>query len=202
MQKRKYGIYYNQQFNVLMVSFNNDLAVTEVAEVNNLTVLKHDNEIVAINIFNPELKFERGLVSEDPKAYGYVQKVIADLVEVEQDVQFKIGKVLSCQPIEGTHLSLCEVNLGDEVKQIVCGAKNVRQDLLVVVATPGSFLPNGLKIEAGKLRGIDSYGMLCSARELEIAPGIYNDQGIIELDDKFTSKVGESFWGTHYENHQ
>ncbi|AUF83363.1 hypothetical protein CXP39_00900 [Mesoplasma syrphidae] len=199
MQKLKYGIYYNQQFNALMSNFNNDRSITEIVELDNLTVLKHGNEIVAINIFNPDLDIKQGFVSEDKRVYSYVQKVIENLIAVEQDVQFKIGKVLSCELILGTHLNLCQVDLGAETLQIVCGAANVRNDLLVVVATPGSYLPNGLKIGENKLHGFDSYGMLCSARELEIPFGIYNSEGIIELDNKFANKLGESFWGIHYE---
>lgn len=74
MQKLKYGIYYNQQFNALMSNFNNDRSITEIVELDNLTVLKHGNEIVAINIFNPDLDIKQGFVSEDKRVYSYVQK--------------------------------------------------------------------------------------------------------------------------------
>ena len=75
-------------------------------------------------------------------------------------------------------LSVCEVFDGQEVRQIVCGAPNVAAGLRVPCALPGAVLPGGLTIAATKLRGVDSNGMLCSAREL----GISEDHaGLLEL---------------------
>ena len=74
---------------------------------------------------------------------------------------------------------------------IVCGAKNARKDLNVVVATIGAILPNGKRIKKSKLLGIESFGMLCSAKELNINNKKFNDQGIIELDSIYT--IGSTF---------
>ncbi|MBV9008309.1 MAG: phenylalanine--tRNA ligase subunit beta [Verrucomicrobia bacterium] len=64
-------------------------------------------------------------------------------------------------------LSVCEVNDGSgNARQIVCGAKNYKTGDKVPLALPGAELPNGLKIRASKLRGVESNGMLCSAIEL------------------------------------
>ncbi len=76
-------------------------------------------------------------------------------------------------------LVLCDITVGSEKKQIVCGAPNAAAGLLTPVALPGAVLPGGLKIKKGKIRGEISEGMLCSAGDL----GISDDhQGIMELD--------------------
>src|ERR1700722_15554016 len=67
-------------------------------------------------------------------------------------------------------LSVCRVNDGSSLRrQIVCGAKNFRAGDKVPFALPGAILPDGMKIRASKLRGVESEGMLCSARELNLA---------------------------------
>ena len=75
------------------------------------------------------------------------------------------GYVQSCVPHEDSdHLSVTQTEVANgEVLQIVCGAKNIREGLRVVVAQPGAMMPNGLIIWPGNLRGVDSYGMICSA---------------------------------------
>ena len=75
-------------------------------------------------------------------------------------------------------LSVCEVFDGTEVRQIVCGAPNVVAGLRVPCALPGAVLPGGMTIAAAQLRGVDSNGMLCSARELGISE---DHSGLLEL---------------------
>ena len=80
---------------------------------------------------------------------------------------------------EADRLQVCKVNAGtDELLQIVCGAPNARVGIKVPLATVGATLPGGIHIKAAKLRGVESFGMLCSAKEL----GIDNDaSGLLEL---------------------
>lgn len=76
-------------------------------------------------------------------------------------------------------LSVCRVDVGgDEELEIVCGAPNARDGLVAPVATIGSRLPDGTKIKKGKLRGVVSHGMLCSARELALSE---SHEGLMEL---------------------
>ncbi len=77
-------------------------------------------------------------------------------------------------------LTLCQVDTGEEVVQIVCGAPNVRQGLVTALARPGTRLPDGMKIKKAKVRGAQSLGMLCSARELGLSE---DHSGIMELDE-------------------
>jgi phenylalanyl-tRNA synthetase beta chain len=67
---------------------------------------------------------------------------------------------------DSDHLSVCTVDVGSETLQIVCGAPNVREGQYVVVAKVDAVLPNGLKIKRAKIRGIESYGMICSLSEI------------------------------------
>ena len=75
-------------------------------------------------------------------------------------------------------LTVCKVDTGKEVVQVVCGAPNVRESLITAMAVPGVYLPDGMKIKKAKVRGEQSLGMLCSVRELGFGDG---HDGIIEL---------------------
>ena len=81
-------------------------------------------------------------------------------------------------------LNVCLVDAGDEELTIVCGAPNVRVGLKAPLARVGAVLPEGFKIKKAKLRGVESFGMLCSARELGIGS---DDDGLLELADGATS---------------
>jgi phenylalanyl-tRNA synthetase beta chain len=91
-----------------------------------------------------------------------------------------VGEVLECgRHPDAAKLSLCQVTTdGTDRLAIVCGAPNVRAGLKVAVAKVGAELPGGLIIERAKIRGVESNGMLCSARELGL--GVEHD-GIMEL---------------------
>ncbi len=91
-----------------------------------------------------------------------------------------VGEVLECRPHPNAEkLSLCRVTTdGSNSLQIICGAGNVRAGLKVAVAQVGAQLPNGVDIKRAKLRGLESEGMLCSARELGLGE---SHDGIMEL---------------------
>jgi phenylalanyl-tRNA synthetase beta chain len=103
-----------------------------------------------------------------------------------------VAKVLTCKKHpDADKLNVCEVDLGDEVKQIVCGAKNVKAGLHVVVSKVGAILPNGMEIKEAKLRGLDSSGMICSSEELGLPK---MGDGIMVLDDSIGKLVlGKEF---------
>ncbi|MCE1190292.1 MAG: phenylalanine--tRNA ligase subunit beta [Ignavibacteria bacterium] len=78
-------------------------------------------------------------------------------------------------------LSVCKIFDGTEVRQVVCGAPNVAAGQKVVLALPGTIIPsNGMTIGKAKLRGVESTGMLCSERELELSE---DHSGIMVLDE-------------------
>jgi phenylalanyl-tRNA synthetase beta chain len=78
-----------------------------------------------------------------------------------------VAEILSCEKHpEADRLQVCQVATGAGTVQIVCGAPNARPGLKAPLATVGATLPGGIQIKAAKLRGVDSQGMLCSAKEL------------------------------------
>lgn len=84
-----------------------------------------------------------------------------------------VGQVLSCEDVPDTHLHLCQVDTGDaEPRQIVCGAPNVRAGIKVMVALPGARIADNYKIKKGKIRGMESLGMICSLGELGISDSV------------------------------
>lgn len=98
-----------------------------------------------------------------------------------------VAEVTSVEPHpDADKLRVCQVTNGAETFQIVCGASNVREGLKVPLAMIGAKLPNGLKIKKSKLRGVESFGMLCSEAELGMAESA---DGLFELPESLT--VGE-----------
>ncbi|MCD6060238.1 MAG: phenylalanyl-tRNA synthetase [Moraxellaceae bacterium] len=90
-----------------------------------------------------------------------------------------VGEVLEVVPHpDADKLRVTKVGIGSETLQIVCGAANVRAGLRVPVATIGAELPGGLRIKQAKLRGVESFGMLCSASELGM---VDKADGLMEL---------------------
>lgn len=92
-----------------------------------------------------------------------------------------VAQIVHCEPHpDADRLRVCQVSTGSQTVQIVCGAPNARAGLKAPLATVGAELPGGLQIKAAKLRGVESFGMLCSAKEL----GIEADaSGLLELAD-------------------
>lgn len=102
------------------------------------------------------------LATKVTKAGINVEGVISNHID-----NLVIGEVTSCEMHpDSDHLHVCTVNVGKEEVQIVCGAPNVRKGIKVIVALPGAILPGDFEIKAGKIRGIESNGMICALFEL------------------------------------
>ena len=116
-------------------------------------------------------------LADDLTMVGLEVDSVTDLYEKLSEL--KTGRVLTVEPHPNADtLTLCQVSLGRQTLQIVCGAPNVREGLGVVVALPGTTLPGDFKIKKSKVRGIESQGMLCSERELGLSE---DHRGIMEL---------------------
>ena len=102
---------------------------------------------------------------------------------------FTLGKVLAAEKHpDADKLRVCRVLTDSGETQIVCGAPNAREGITVVVAKPGTYIPGiDTTIQVGRIRGVESHGMMCSERELELSD---EHTGIIELA---TGEVGEAF---------
>ena len=90
-----------------------------------------------------------------------------------------VGEILSVeQHPDADKLRVCQVAGGGETAQVVCGAPNARAGIKVPFATVGAKLPGDFKIKKAKLRGVESFGMLCAQTELELGD---DDAGLWEL---------------------
>ncbi|WP_373002856.1 phenylalanine--tRNA ligase subunit beta [Sulfurimonas sp.] len=122
-----------------------------------------------------------GITTEDlAKTFNAIGLEVDRIHSYEIPKKIIVGKVLECEKHpDADKLNVCKVDIGTSIRQIVCGASNVREGLDVVVATIGAVMPNGTVIKPVKLRDVESEGMICSASEI----GLEDCQsGIIELD--------------------
>ena len=111
---------------------------------------------------------------------------VEELIELGKDISgVVVGEVVECESVEGTHLSKCKVDCGDKgVFRICCGADNVKKGIKAPCALVGATVYATAKdhvtiegvttIKKGKLRGIDSFGMLCSGAELGLNGDLYD----------------------------
>ena len=106
-----------------------------------------------------------------------------------------VGKILEINKHpDADKLVVTKVDVGDEILQIVTGANNIKAGDIVPIAKDGSELPGGVKIKTGKLRGIDSCGMMCSVGELKLNIADYEGQiehGIMILGKEYEKYLGK-----------
>ena len=152
------------------------------------------------------MKFTIGWLKEHLDTKYKDNKIIDKLTDVGLEVEsfenvnseldsFKIARVINTeQHPNADRLKVCDVDIGQgNIVKVVCGATNAKKDLITVYAGPGSIIPkNKMKLTISKIRGITSYGMLCSEAELNISN---ESEGITELKkDKYSNKIGKSFF--------
>lgn len=126
-----------------------------------------------------------------------IAEALTDLgLEVEEVVDpaerlrgFTLGHVETAEKHpDADRLKVCQVRTDEGLQQIICGAPNAREGIIVVVAKPGTYVPGiDTTIQVGKIRGVESHGMMASEREMELSD---EHSGIIELP---SGEVGESF---------
>jgi len=139
-------------------------------------------------------------------------QIIEKLTEVGLEVEgvnsqsgeldnFIVAKIIKTEKHpDADRLRVCDVDIGpgDFVK-VVCGAPNAKEGLLTIYAPPGAIVPkNQVKLVVSKIRGVTSYGMLCSESELNLSN---KSDGIIELSkEKYTKKVGTNYFPKNNQN--
>ena len=137
-------------------------------------------EIIDIDLSSEELSAKLTMIGHEVDSFeidggGLEGILIAQIVSYEKHPN-------------ADRLTLCQVTTdGKNRISIVCGAPNVKQGMKSILALPGKILPNGLKLEKSEIRGIESFGMLCSASEVNL--GLDSD-GIMELPQE--AKIGSS----------
>ena len=147
------------------------------------------------------MKFTQSWLTRHSKIKLPTEKISEALTNIGLEVEsiikpnknlkyFKIAKILNVSKHPNADkLKVCDVDIGKNKVKVVCGADNVRKDLITVFAPPGAIIPkNNLKIAVAKIRGVESFGMLCSESELNISN---ESSGIIELKNY---KIGENFF--------
>ena len=109
---------------------------------------------------------------------------------------FLVAKIIkSEQHPNADRLRVCDVDVGKEnTVKVVCGAPNAKKGLLTVYAGPGAIIPkNQMKLTVSKIRGVTSYGMLCSEAELKISNA---SEGISELPDNYIDHIGKKYFAS------
>ena len=180
---------------VLIVELANDAGITQgTAQKDNVVRIfnEKNDEAIGFNFFGLGEKLgiqnDSGQVFLNDEQVGVLNDALAqagfsDKLEADKSPKFVIGHVdeMKAHP-DSDHLHITQTDVGlDKPVQIVCGAPNIDQGQLVVVALPGAVMPTGKEIWPGELRGVDSFGMICSARELGI-PNAPQKRGILVLD--------------------
>lgn len=190
------AVFYNQKLlnNTLIIVINNNKIIKQ--DINEKFVIGYykNNEISYINIFefNKYMELNEGYIKLDEKLCSTIKKIIGiDLSKYINANDFVVGHIDQCVEIKGSHLHKCIVNIGNQTLQIVCGAKNVKENINVVVALIGAILPNGKIIKEGHILGTKSYGMICSKNELNLNDDKFNNDGIIILPSQY--KLGDKF---------
>ncbi len=190
------AVFYNQKLldNTLIVVINNEEVINQDKGKNFVVGYSKDNNVSFINIFNfnTYMKLNDGYLKFDKKLCETINKITKiDLSNFIDENDFVVGQIDVCEEIKGTHLHRCMVNVSNETLQIVCGAKNVRKGIKVVVALDGAIMPYGKIIKPSQLLQTKSNGMICSKKELNLHSTKFNDEGIIELPSEYN--LGDKF---------
>ncbi|TDL34281.1 DUF4479 domain-containing protein [Jeotgalibacillus sp. S-D1] len=154
---------------------------------------------VGYNLFNASSHFpadQNGAVEMNDEKLSVINAILKkngfnEEITADFSPKFVVGYVQSKQKHPNADkLNICQVIVGEETLQIVCGAPNVDAGQKVVVAKVGAVMPSGLVIKDAELRGVPSSGMICSAKELDLkdAP---QEKGILVLEDSY--EAGQPF---------
>lgn len=196
------NLFYNKNGvgDVLMVTIDSVTEGLVYEYENDITIIKSESNVVGFNIFNASKYVQlegNGNIKVQEKHINSIQDLLEKnhidyKLEADLSPKFVVGYVTekSKHP-DADKLSICQVDVGDETLQIVCGAPNIDQDQKVVVAKVGAVMPSGMIIKDAELRGVPSTGMICSMKELDLE-GAPNEKGIMVLEDSYT--VGTPFF--------
>ncbi|KXA40183.1 tRNA binding domain protein [Staphylococcus lugdunensis] len=166
----------------------------------NVVQLTQDNAVVGFNIFNFSHYFhiqDVGNIKLTEEILNKLQQVISEAgysyqLDADLSPKFVVGYVKTKEKHSNADkLSILSVDVATEVLQIVCGAPNVEAGQKVVVAKVGAVMPSGMVIKDAQLRGVDSSGMVCSMKELNL-PNAPQEKGILVLSDNY--QIGQAFF--------
>lgn len=180
---------------VLFVTLRKTEEVT-YEHVGDITLIKDGDDVIGLNIFNAEENLSLNTAELNDyetivlRINELLQKNKIEPLEFDLTPKFIVGKVIEKEPHpDADKLNVTKVDVGTEVLQIVCGAPNVDAEQKIVVARVGALMPDGLYIKPSTLRGVNSDGMICSKKELNLEDD--GTKGIYVLDDSYN--VGQTF---------
>ncbi|TWT08472.1 DUF4479 domain-containing protein [Planococcus sp. CPCC 101016] len=197
------NVFYNKQGigDVLLVQLQTETpAKIHPEQSGDITLIKDEaGEIAGFNLFNAsnyvefsegqQVEVSEGLVTSLQNAL--VKNDIDFTLEIDFSPKFVVGFVEAKEKHPNADkLNVCQVAVGGEQLQIVCGAPNVEQGQKVVVAKVGAVMPSGMVIRDAELRGVASSGMICSAKELAL-PDAPQEKGILVLPED--AEIGSAF---------
>lgn len=198
------NVFYNLKGvgDTLLISLSN----TEVAEqsyerTGNIARIfdTETNKTIGYNVFNAStfgVINDSGVVELTDSVKSLIQSAFSKegmtlSFDGADQPTFVVGYVTSKEKHPNADkLGICQVDVGQETLQIVCGAPNVEAGQKVVVALVGAVMPSGLQIKQASLRGVESNGMICSAKELNL-PNAPEEKGILVLDESY--EAGQPF---------
>lgn len=198
------NVFYNLKGvgDTLLISLSNtDVAEQSYERTGNIARIfdTETNKTIGYNVFNAStfgVINDSGVVELTDSVKSLIQSAFSKegmtlSFDGADQPTFVVGYVTSKEKHPNADkLGICQVDVGKETLQIVCGAPNVEAGQKVVVALVGAVMPSGLQIKQASLRGVESNGMICSAKELNL-PNAPEEKGILVLDDSY--KAGQPF---------
>lgn len=196
------NLFYNPKGvgDVAFIQIEPSVGPFEYEQKHGVVEIKKENEVVGYNIFNVSNNVtinDNGLIKLTTELIKDLQQLITEAgfdYQLDTDVspKFVVGYVETKEKHPNADkLSVLNVNVGTEKLQIVCGAPNVESGQKVVVAKVGAVMPSGMVIKDAQLRGVDSSGMICSMKELNL-PNAPKEKGIMVLNDDYD--IGQAFF--------
>jgi len=198
-----YGLYYDYRKigDVLIILFDATLESNHEEKNGNVVALFHDDKLVGINIYEIskiiKIKAKGFIPSINEKILDVINTILLNAnLEPLQMIKNSGYVVARINEVEehptNKNLKICKLNIDDVVPlQIVSGLENIRENLLCVCALPFAFLPNRKQMIPYSAEGVDSYGIICTPKDLQFkVPDSENKA--FELDETYS--VGIDFW--------
>lgn len=202
------ALFYNYHTvgDIVMAVIDSDAVMTSLETRGNITLIFHDSALIGINFFRVseycKIKSVGKLVLPPDALIDVLNSQLLPICDYQlayiRDSMFVIGRILSVRAHPSSdHLHCLEVDIGSRILKIVCGAVNVKEGALCVVAKDGAVMMDGSLIRAGSLLGEPSEGMCCSPKELGMDIGypphhllLLEESGVQAGQDFFLTKGG------------
>lgn len=184
---------------IAVLSEGNSQDSLVISSKNDVTRIMQNNQVIGFNFINLKLVSDLGLITQTPELIKQLNDLIDkagfdDELEIDDTPKFVVATVKKMQALESSnHLKVVDLDLGEgQSTKVVSGSPNMQENIKVIAVRPGAMMPSGQIIFAGQLHGIDSDGMIASARELKIknAP---DKPGALILSENWPQSNGDEF---------